>query len=62
LGAGFQAGEGLFAEAGEPVPAVGVCERDAVCHFVNVCLGVVLGSVRSEVKRNGGKEVPHHLQ
>jgi hypothetical protein len=27
-----------------------------VCHFVNVCLGVVLGSVRSEVERNGGKE------
>lgn len=37
-----ESADGLLAEEGEPVPAVGVGEGNAFCHLVDVGLGVVL--------------------
>lgn len=44
-GSGFEGGDRLVAEEDQPVPAVGVGEGDAVCHFLDVGLRVELWGI-----------------
>lgn len=49
-GSGFEGGDRLVAEEDQPVPAVGVGEGDAVCHFLDVGLRVELWEIFVSVR------------
>ena len=52
-GSGFEGGDRLVAEEDQPVPAVGVGEGDAVCHFLDVGLRVELWEIFVLVRSRG---------